>query len=100
MAKGYKNTGTLIRIFFGQDYDLFGETIKEVLESYLETEKLNTATKVCQEVDDLLLLNESALTETFDAISQGEFSPDSWDETVRSFLAKIKSHLSEKPQLS
>ncbi|WP_438811627.1 contact-dependent growth inhibition system immunity protein, partial [Pseudomonas lurida] len=34
MNKSYKNTGTLIRVFFGQDYDLFGETVEEVLDSY------------------------------------------------------------------
>lgn len=26
--------GTLVRVFFGQDYDLFGEGIDEILASY------------------------------------------------------------------
>lgn len=96
MNKSYKNTGTLIRVFFGQDYDLFGETVEEVLDSYLETENPKTAAKVCQEAEYLLSLNDQALTEAFESISQGEFYPEPWGETVRTFLEKIKSHLSAR----
>lgn len=100
MAKNYKNVGTLVRVFFGQDYDLFGETIEEILDSYLETENPKTALKVYQETDDLLSLNDGALTEAFGAISQGEFCPGPWGETIRSFLEKVKSHFDSKLQLS
>ncbi|MGV2879749.1 contact-dependent growth inhibition system immunity protein [Pantoea vagans] len=93
MNKSYKNIGTLIRVFFGQDYDLFGETVEEVLDSYLETENPKTAEKVCQEAEYLLSLNDQALIEAFQSISQGEFNPESWGETVRTFLEKINSYL-------
>jgi len=43
MVKSYKNIGTLIRVFFGQDYDLFGETVEEIADSYLEVESPKTA---------------------------------------------------------
>ncbi|WP_067704980.1 contact-dependent growth inhibition system immunity protein [Erwinia sp. ErVv1] len=99
MNKSYKNIGTLIRVFFGQDYDLFGETVEEVLDSYLETENQKTAEKVCQEAENLLLLNDEALTEEFETISQREFYPEPWGETVRTFLEKIKSHLRARLQL-
>ncbi|WP_336749169.1 contact-dependent growth inhibition system immunity protein [Pantoea vagans] len=93
MNKNYKNIGTLIRVFFGQDYDLFGETVEEVLNSYLETENPKTAEKVCQEAEYLLTLNDQELIEAFQSISQGEFNPEPWGETVRTFLEKIKNHL-------
>ncbi|MEN4830909.1 contact-dependent growth inhibition system immunity protein [Pantoea vagans] len=93
MNKSYKNIGTLIRVFFGQDYDLFGETVEEVLDSYLETENSKTAEKVCQEAEYLLSLNDQALIEAFQSISQGEFNPEPWGETVRTFLEKINSYL-------
>lgn len=99
MNKSYKNIGTLIRVFFGQDYDLFGETVEEVLDSYLETENQKTAEKVCKEAENLLSLNDEALTEEFETISQGEFYPEPWGETVRTFLEKIKSHLRARLQL-
>ncbi|WP_233598478.1 contact-dependent growth inhibition system immunity protein [Erwinia sp. 198] len=57
---------------------MFGETTEEILDSYLETENPKAALKVYQETDDLLALNDGALTEAFGAISQGEFCPDSW----------------------
>ncbi|AMG58579.1 contact-dependent growth inhibition system immunity protein [Pantoea vagans] len=93
MNKSYKNIGTLIRVFFGQDYDLFGETVEEVLDSYLETENPKTAEKVCQEAEYLLSLNDQALIKAFQSISQGEFNPEPWGETVRTFLEKINSYL-------
>ncbi|WP_337025109.1 contact-dependent growth inhibition system immunity protein [Pantoea anthophila] len=98
MNTSCKNIGTLIRVFFGQDYDLFGETVEEVLDSYLETENLKTAGKVCLEAECLLSLNEQSLTETFESISQGEFYPEPWGETERSFLEKIKNYLSARLQ--
>ncbi|TPE19426.1 hypothetical protein FJP62_05150 [Pantoea vagans] len=98
MNTSCKNIGTLIRVFFGQDYDLFGETVEEVLDSYLETENLKTAGKVCLEAEYLLSLNEQSLTETFESISQGEFNPEPWGETERSFLEKIKNYLSARLQ--
>lgn len=93
MNKSYKNIGTLIRVFFGQDYDLFGETVEEVLDSYLETENPKTAEKVCQEAEYLLSLNDQVLIEAFQSISQGEFNPEPWGETVRTFLEKINNYL-------
>lgn len=96
MNKSYKNIGTLIRVFFGQDYDLFGETLEEVLDSYLETENPKIVMKACQEAENLLSLNDESLTEAFETISQGEFYPEPWGETVRSFLEKLKSHLRAK----
>jgi len=93
MNKSYKNIGTLIRFFFGQDYELFGETVEEVLDSYLETENPKTAEKVFQEAEYLLSLNDQALIEAFQSISQGEFNPEPWGETVRTFLEKINSYL-------
>lgn len=99
MDKNYKNIGILIRVFFGQDYDLFGETVEEVLDSYLETENQKTAEKVCQEAESLLLLNDKALTEEFETICQREFDPEPWGKTVRTLLEKIKSYLRARLQL-
>lgn len=99
MNKNYKNIGTLIGVFFGQDYDLFGETPEEVLDSYLETENHKTAVKVCQEAESLLSLNDEALTEEFETISRREFYPEFWGETTRTFLEKIKIYLRARLQL-
>lgn len=96
MVKSYKNIETLIRVFFGQDYDLFGETVEEIADSYLEVESSGTVMKVYQEADKLLSLNDRVLTELFETLCQGEFCPELWGETVRSFLEKIKGHFENK----
>lgn len=49
MNNNDKNIGTHTRVFFGQDYGLFGETVENVLDSYWQTENPKTAINVCQE---------------------------------------------------
>lgn len=98
MNNNYKNIGTLIRVFFGQDYDLFGETVEDVLDSYLQTENPKTVINVCQETEKLLSLNDETLTKTFAILSQGECFPEPWGENVRTFLEKIKNHLANRLQ--
>ena len=98
MNNNYKNLGTLIRVFFGQDYDLFGETLEDVPDSYLQIENPKTAINVCQEAENLLSLNDETLTKTFAILSQGECFPELRGETVRTFLEKTKRHLANRIQ--
>ena len=93
MNNNYKNVGTLIRVFFGQDYDLFGETVEEILDSYMAHVNKKTVVNVCREAENLLSLHDKSLTETFATLSQGEFFPEPWGESVRTFLERIKKYL-------
>ncbi|AJJ58651.1 hypothetical protein DN756_00740 [Yersinia pseudotuberculosis] len=89
--------GTLVRVFFGQDYDLFGEGIDEILASYRNTENQQTIQKTIDEANMLLTAypEEKELELEFADLAEGEFSPASWGYNVQSFLEKIVITLSK-----
>ncbi|ABS46423.1 MULTISPECIES: contact-dependent growth inhibition system immunity protein [Yersinia pseudotuberculosis complex] len=89
--------GTLVRVFFGQDYDLFGEGIDEILASYRNTENQQTIQKTLDEANMLLTAypEEKELELEFADLAEGEFSPASWGYNVQSFLEKIVITLSK-----
>ncbi|WP_129544136.1 contact-dependent growth inhibition system immunity protein [Serratia sp. 1D1416] len=97
MASQTPNLGTLVRVFFGQDYDLFGESVEEILESYRDTENVVTVQKTVNEAQMLLGLypEEKQLEVAFTNLAEGEFSPTAWGYSVRAFLEKIIQTLSE-----
>ncbi|AXY35319.1 contact-dependent growth inhibition system immunity protein [Yersinia pseudotuberculosis] len=89
--------GTLVRVFFGQDYDLFGEGVDEILASYRNTENQQTIQKTIDEANMLLTAypEEKELELEFADLAEGEFSPASWGYNVQSFLEKIVITLSK-----
>ncbi|WP_033852526.1 contact-dependent growth inhibition system immunity protein [Yersinia wautersii] len=89
--------GTLVRVFFGQDYDLFGEGIDEILASYRNTENQQTIQKTIDEANMLLTAypEEKELELEFADLAEGEFSPASWGYNVQSFLEKVVVTLSK-----
>ncbi|AJJ03021.1 hypothetical protein BZ21_3125 [Yersinia pseudotuberculosis] len=89
--------GTLVRVFFGQDYDLFGEGVDEILASYRNTENQQTIQKTIDEANMLLTAypEEKELELEFADLAEGEFSPASWGYNVQSFLEKVVVTLSK-----
>lgn len=85
------NLGTLVRVFFGQDSDLFGESVDEILESYRNTENAATVQKTVVEAEILLDLHpdDRQLKTAFAKVAEGEFSPKAWGFTARTFLEKV-----------
>lgn len=92
------NLGTLVRVFFGQDSDLFGESVDEILESYRNTENAATVQKTVVEAEILLDLHpgEQQLKIAFAKVAEGEFSPKPWGLTERTFLEKVIVTLRQK----
>ncbi|CAI0985485.1 Uncharacterised protein [Serratia entomophila] len=95
MVAPVPNLGTLVRVFFGQDYDLFGESVEEILESYRDTENAETVQKTVDEATMLLTLypEQQRLEAVFAELVEGEFAPAPWGHTVQSFLEKVISTL-------
>ncbi|WP_145477168.1 contact-dependent growth inhibition system immunity protein [Yersinia similis] len=89
--------GTLVRVFFGQDYDLFGEGVDEILASYRNTENQQIIQKTIDEANMLLTAypEEKELELEFADLAEGEFSPASWGYNAQSFLEKIVVTLSK-----
>lgn len=94
MGFSVANLGTLVRVF-GQDYDLFGESVEEILASYRETENTATVRKTVDEARALLAQypGEQQLELAVAELADGEFAPAPWGYTARSFLEKVISAL-------
>lgn len=83
--------GTLVRVFFGQDYDLFGEGIDEILASYRNTENQQTIQKTIDEANMLLTAypEEKELELEFTDLAEGSFLPLHGGITSNLFLKKL-----------
>jgi CdiI immunity protein len=68
--------GTLVRVFFWQDYNLFGENVDEILISYRNTENQQTIQKTIDEANMLLTAypEEKELELEFADLAGGVFS--------------------------
>ncbi|MGQ8817435.1 contact-dependent growth inhibition system immunity protein [Serratia sp. NA_13] len=96
MNTNFIHLGVLVRVFFGQGYDLFGGTVDEIFTAYKNTENPQTVQKTINEANDLLKLfsDEKELESVFAELTDGEFSPAAWGLTPQSFLKKVVDVLS------
>lgn len=95
-GKKYPTVRQLIIVFFGQDFDIFGETIDEIMESYLDTENEYAFRSIMDQATQLLAINDDdELNSIMVSLAENEFEPRLWGETWRSFLQKVLQHLPE-----
>lgn len=94
MDKNYETIRKLIVIFFGPDYQIFGENIDEVMEAYVEMENEFAIRNLKQQLSQLLAIqSDEELINTMTILAEKQFMPDSWGETWRSFLQKVLCNL-------
>ncbi len=96
MQKNYETLRKLIVVFFGPDYQIFGENIDEVMAAYAETENEFAFRNLRQQISELLSLQtDEELNSIMTALAERQFMPAAWGETWRSFLHKIMLNLPE-----
>ena len=96
MLKNYETLRKLTVIFFGPDYQIFGENIDEIMASYVEMENELAIRNLKQQTSQALAIqNDEELSSVMTALAEKQFDPASWGETWRSFLQKILLHLPE-----
>lgn len=96
MLKNYETLRKLIVIFFGPDYQIFGENIDEIMISYVEMENELAIRNLKQQTSQALAIqSDEKLSNVMTALAEKQFDPASWGETWRSFLQKILLRLPE-----
>lgn len=77
MNTNFDHLGVLVRVFFGQDYDLFGEDFYEILAAYKNAENTKAIQETIREAHQLLesYPDENELNLVFSNLAEGEFSP-------------------------
>lgn len=94
MQKNYETLRKLIVVFFGPDYQMFGENIEEVMATYIEMENELAIRNLRQQTCKLLSLQtDEELNSIMTALAERQFMPAAWGETWRSFLQKIMLNL-------
>ncbi|ARJ44288.1 hypothetical protein B1H58_13260 [Pantoea alhagi] len=80
---------SLTQTYFGQDRDLFGETIEEVVQSYCDNGE-NATRWLKSEITEMLKTeDDSELITRMELLAENQFTPEPWGETWRSFLQRV-----------
>jgi len=82
-----------ISIYFGEDSDLFGNTIPEIIADYIGCSTPSDREKLIAQIDDFLARHPHDLDEVFDNTWAPQFSVRLWGHTARSFLDQVKNLL-------
>ncbi|WP_238084645.1 MULTISPECIES: contact-dependent growth inhibition system immunity protein [Pseudescherichia] len=94
MLENYETLRKLIVIFFGPDYQIFGENIDEIMVCYVEMENELAIRNLKQQTSQALAIqSDEELRSIMTTLAENQFMPGSWGETWRSFLQKILLHL-------
>ncbi|ARJ43162.1 hypothetical protein B1H58_14740 [Pantoea alhagi] len=91
LRRKYSLLGTMIRVFFGQDFDIFGETVEEIMHSYrYDHQNPDVVSGLKNEISEMLKTeDDSELVAHMELLAENQFDPELWGETWRSFLLRV-----------
>ncbi|WP_368913487.1 contact-dependent growth inhibition system immunity protein [Mixta calida] len=92
IKRRYAFTGILLQAYFFDDFDIYGDTVEEIVASYRECYRDNY-NLLRAEAEELLLLPDSELAERMALLAENQFDPELWGETWRSFLLRVLAAL-------
>ncbi|PKH24728.1 hypothetical protein CIG19_06840 [Enterobacterales bacterium CwR94] len=93
MEKMYLTLRKLLVVFFGPDFEMFGETVDEIMHNYRKIENEVALSNLRNQISDILSLPDAQLDKVMSGLAENQFSPDPWGFTWRSFLEKVQSTL-------
>jgi hypothetical protein len=85
----------VFRAYFGQDFDLFGDTIPEIVSSYKRDSPQGCHHQLIEEINSFMDEHPTDLDSAFKRDYGSGFNPKLWDHTTASFLDELKRLLSE-----
>jgi hypothetical protein len=90
----YPEMDRIFSIYFGQDFDLFGETVPEIVACYKKDSPYHYENLV-QEINSFKNEHPHDLAIVFDQMYGRGFSPEPWGYTTASLLEEIQHLLSQ-----
>lgn len=88
----YQELWQLIALF-GEDYDLFGDSIEEITLSYKKDCTPDLINKIVHQIDQFTLENEGKMDSAFIDYFGHQCSPALWEHNTASFLGELKNLL-------
>jgi len=81
--------------YFGQDFDLFGNTIPEIVAGYKQDASREYHHELINEINSFINEHPNDLDSEFEKDYGSGFDPKLWGHTTTSFLAELKRLLIE-----
>lgn len=91
----FPELSNFIRNYFGEDFDLWGNTIEEIFTLYRNESEPIARSMLEREIDNFCFDNSHDLDASFKAAYGLFFNPVPWGHTTASFFDELKRLLSE-----
>ncbi|ADG15596.1 conserved hypothetical protein [Paraburkholderia atlantica] len=91
----YSQMSLVFRAYFGEDFDLFGGTIPEIVSSYKRDSPREYHHQLIKEIISFMNEHPMDLDDAFKMDYGASFNPKLWGHTTASFLDELKRLLSE-----
>jgi len=85
----YSALSQFIGCHFNEDYDLFGETIEEVVSDFKQIATPEEIKQICLEMDEFLIKYGADAAAVYSQ-NWGSFDPGGWGYTIPAFFEELK----------
>ncbi|MEX3858827.1 contact-dependent growth inhibition system immunity protein [Paraburkholderia sp. BR10923] len=85
----------LFGAYFNEDFDLWGNTISEIVSCYKNDSSTEYRKEIIDEINSFMNEHPSDLDSAFERDYGSGFDPNLWGHTTASFLDELKRLLSE-----
>ena len=94
----YPELDQLISAYFNQGFDLWGDTIDEIVHTFVARTGLHEGDRLSTEIDRFLDEHAANLDAVFTARYGFDFSPEAWGHTTRSILREVQRLVAIAPE--
>ncbi|MGG6194081.1 contact-dependent growth inhibition system immunity protein [Pantoea allii] len=94
--KKYPTCRDFLVIFCGPDYDIFGESLDEIISSWLEYENAHAFSTFYNESDKLLSMPDDLLNEIMAELAEGQYSLSLAENSWRGLLMKVRRAIEKR----
>ena len=94
--KIYPVLSNVVIVFFGQDYDLFGDSLEKLMNCAINDSSPEELTRLRDDIARFFENHKEDLDAAFDKAFEFDFDPKLWDTTADSFLRQLDRLANEK----
>jgi hypothetical protein len=91
--KTFSHLDQLLGAWFHQDFDLVGDTLEEILETYRSVSPDGRCAAVVRDIDRFLALPGDTLNDKFDQTFKPDIDPAGWGMSAREWLQRVRELL-------
>jgi len=88
MNSSYRVLGSLVKIYFGQDFHLFGDSFESIMEEYRRSESAETQEALRDEILEFMRSHPD-LDAEFQRRYDYDWDPENFGPTARDFLENV-----------